>query len=1686
MDGQIQRSGTGMVRRLAVLLGSAALLLPLAESVGQRTGAVAHYLLAMAATAVATPVRAQTEVRIVSIERQDPTTSPTNADSLKWRITFSETTSTSGSADLLTSEFTVSSTPTMATPPTVTNVQPVNISQSVYDVTVSGGDLVSFNGTVTLGIANPNTIQEQVMGTFLTNLTPTGTNDNSYVVANITPTVTISGPLRAVEEGNDLTFTLTLDEAAPIDLTVDVTVAETEDMVAGTDEESRMVTVMEGRTQATFTVATQNDGVVEEVSVVTVTVMADGDIPAAYEVGSPSEAMVTVFDTDERGVVVSRPRLTVNEGGTGDYTVVLTSQPTGEVTITLVSDNDDVTLVPTTLTFTADDWSTAQDVMVSAASDADNVNDSATISHTVMGADYEANNVEAASVGVTVSEVRLPVVSIAAGTLPVSEGTAAVFTLTRTGNKANELTVEVAVEENGAVLLGAAPSSVTFDAQATTAIFSVPTHDDEVDEDDGVVTVMVTADIPPPPTPILDFDSEQELIDRLFPIVATGTYVLGKPDSASVTVNDNDPTPVVTLLLSPDTIDEATGMSEIRAMLSGPSAVETLVTVLLPAEVAGAVELGADPVLTIAPGMTESSNAVTLTAVDNDVEAPELSVTVSGMGSNTVGVTDPAPVTLTITDDETMPMDTTPPMVTYTEPSPLVVGTAIRPISPMTTDTDIASYSATDLPAGLMIDPTSGVISGTPTTASASTATATVTVTDNAGNEIEVTLVFPMVEGVVQPGVSAIPTRLNPTGEGTTTAYTVTLNTLPPGTVTITPTSGDSSAVSVSPASLAFTTANWNTPQAVTVTGVEDDDTTNETVTISHSVSGYGTVSVATAVTVTVTDDDVPEVSDNIPEVNVEISTLTVSEGSNGAYTLVLNTPPPGTVTITPTSGDSGAVSVSPASLAFTTANWNTPQTVTVTGVEDDDTTNETVTISHSVSGYGTVSVATAVTVTVTDDDVPEVSDNIPEVNVEISTLTVSEGSNGAYTLVLNTPPPGTVTITPTSGDSGAVSVSPASLAFTTANWNTPQAVTVTGVEDDDTTNETVTISHSVSGYGTVSVATAVTVTVTDDDVPEVSDNIPEVNVEISTLTVSEGSNGAYTLVLNTPPPGTVTITPTSGDSGAVSVSPASLAFTTANWNTPQTVTVTGVEDDDTTNETVTISHSVSGYGTVSVATAVTVTVTDDDTTQEEAETSETAKEEAEVVLEEVVLPDMVQQLTARTTEVITSRLNTVTSGSSGDPLTISLEEVLADTVAVFHGQQDHLKNGSLEWRQALSGRDFAFPLSGFTLAQGDIAGGKEHPFSSLAVWGGADYSSYGNTIEDTDVDGNGFSGVIGMDLQPTPRLVTGLALTTSRWGLDYTTDTTDTHAEGTYEMGVTTVNPYVNWLATDQLSLWATFGYGRGEVEQTPEEGNATTRTDGLTSWAGGVRFEVVPGMDPLTGEGSPIALAFKADGATSSFLDTQVQLARLAAEVSRSFAVESGLLSAALELGWRLRSVSDKDGLDALQQRVADKNHSGGAELAGSLNWLNTDGSLSAEVDTRVVLGGGHHREWGMGGHLRFAPSRRAGEGLSLTLQPSFGVTGTRLDELWSLSGDGDLAISNDPPGGRLDAELAYGFPLGDALLTPYTEVAWEEGGSAYGAGLRYGLNPFLELDLKGAHRSGANGNPENRLLLDMRSHL
>ena len=99
-----------------------------------------------------------------------------------------------------------------------------------------------------------------------------------------------------------------------------------------------------------------------------------------------------------------------------------------------------------------------------------------------------------------------------------------------------------------------------------------------------------------------------------------------------------------------------------------------------------------------------------------------------------------------------------------------------------------------------------------------------------------------------------------------------------------------------------------------------------------------------------------------------------------------------------------------------------------------------------------------------------------------------------------------------------------------------------------------------------------------------------------TTRTVNEGGTATYTVVLDGQPTHIVDVRITSGNTDAVTVSPATLVFDTNNWATPQTVTVTGVNDADGDDATVTISHaatSVDNTYAISDAGTVSVTVTD-------------------------------------------------------------------------------------------------------------------------------------------------------------------------------------------------------------------------------------------------------------------------------------------------------------------------------------------------------------------------------------------------------------------------------------------------------------------------------------------------------------
>ena len=122
-----------------------------------------------------------------------------------------------------------------------------------------------------------------------------------------------------------------------------------------------------------------------------------------------------------------------------------------------------------------------------------------------------------------------------------------------------------------------------------------------------------------------------------------------------------------------------------------------------------------------------------------------------------------------------------------------------------------------------------------------------------------------------------------------------------------------------------------------------------------------------------------------------------------------------------------------------------------------------------------------------------------------------------------------------------AATVSPTTLTFTKLNWSTAQSGDGDGGERRGAgrpDGESSTHAAAGGGYSLTGELTAVTVTVTNDDVAALT-------VSETADTVAEAAGKAhYRVKLAKKPTDDVTVTPTSSDINAATVSPATLTFT--------------------------------------------------------------------------------------------------------------------------------------------------------------------------------------------------------------------------------------------------------------------------------------------------------------------------------------------------------------------------------------------------------------------------------------------------------------------------------------------------------------------------------------------------------------
>ena len=1044
----------------------------------------------------------------------------------------------------------------------------LSIALTVADV--SGSDFVasSNEGSKTLSFAVGDTSKTYTVATVADTVdeasgavkvtigTGTGYTVGTASSASVTvndddaPAATVKAGTSPVTEGTAASFTVELSTAAPTGgLSISLTVADVSgsDFVASGNEGSKTLSFAVGDTSKTYTVATVADSVDEASGAVKVTVGTG----TGYTVGTPSSASVTVNDDDSPAATVKAGTSPVTEGTAASFTVELsTAAPTGGLSISLtVADVSGSDFVASgnegskTLSFAVGDTSKTYTV----ATVADSVDEaSGNVTVTVgTGTGYTVGTPSSASV--TVNDDDSPAATVKAGTSPVTEGTAATFTVelstaAPTGGLSIALTVADVSGSDFVASGNEGSKTLSFAEGDTSKTYTVATVADSVDEASGNVTVTVGS--------------------------GTG-YTVGTASSASVTVNDDD-APAASIKAGTSPVTEGTAAS-FTVELSSAAPSGGLSISLTVADVSGSdfVASGNEgsKTLSFAEGDTSKTYTVATVADSVDEASGAVQVTIGTGTGYTVGT--PSSASVTVNDDDS-PAATikagTSPVTEGTAASFTVELSTAAPTGGMSISLTVADVSGSDFVASgnegaKTLSFAEGDTSKTYTVAtvadSVDEASGAVKVTVGSGTGY--TVGTPSSASVTvndddSPAVT-IKAGTSPVTEGTAASFTVELSTAAPTgglsiALTVADVSGSDFVASGNEGSKTLSFAEGDTSKTYTVATVADsvdEASGNVTVTVG-SGTGY-TVGTPSSASVTVNDDDSPVAS-------IKAGTSPVTEGTAASFTVELSTAAPSgglsiALTVADVSGSDFVASGNEGSKTLSFAEGDTSKTYTVATVADsvDEASGAIQVTVGSGTGY-TVGTASSASVTVNDDDAPAAS-------IKAGTSPVTEGTAASFTVELSSAAPTgglsiSLTVADVSGSDFVASGNEGSKTLSFAVGDTSKTYTVATVADsvDEASGAVKVTVGTGTGY-TVGTPSSASVTVNDDD-------DAGVRVSSPTLSVKAGETATYTLVLDSKPTANVTVTPTSADSDKATVSGAA-EFTPGNWNEAKTITVTGV-----------------------------------------------------------------------------------------------------------------------------------------------------------------------------------------------------------------------------------------------------------------------------------------------------------------------------------------------------------------------------------------------------------------------------------------------------------------------------------------------------------------------------------------------
>ena len=963
-----------------------------------------------------------------------------------------------------------------------------------------------FVGTVTNGITYHAWDQIRGVNGSTANVTgdlavsgASSTFSSGTETASITVNPTIAIDDVTISEGNagiaNANFTVSLNAGSNETVTADYATADNT-TVAGTDyiPAGNTLTFSPGEISKVVSVVINSDNIDEPDK--SFFVNLSNPVNAAI---ADSQGIGTINDDDTAGITVSESGSStdVTEGGATDaYSLVLNSEPTAPVTVTITADPQ--INATTSLVFDNSNWNIAQTVSVAAVDDAvAEGNHSSILRHSTSSADLNYNGIAIADVTANITDNNSAGVSISqtSGSTDLSEGSATdTYSVVLTTQPIAPVTINISTDGQTNARANAGGSLVFDSANWNVAqTVTVEAVDDAAIEGNHASTISHSATS-------ADGNYNGIAINNITANIAdndaAGVAIAATGGSTEVTEGGATDTYTVALTAEPAatvTINFNTDsqLAEIAPLTFDNTNWNIAQTVAIAAADDTAVE--GNHSSTIGHGVSSADanyndiavNNVLANIADNDAAGVAFTQTGGSAEVTEGGVTDTYTVALTTAPAATV-------TVSFNTDSQLV---GIAPLTFDSTNWNIPQTVAVQAADDMAAEGNHS-----------STISPIATSTDANYDGIMLSAIAVNITDNDSAGVSISQSdgSTEVTEGGATDTYTIALTTAPTEPVLVRFNS-DRQIQTIAP--LTFTADNWNVPQTVTLQAADDPAAEGDhSSTIGHivesedvSYDGLGAGSVLAAIT----DNDVASVSISPAEVS--------DNNNNNTYNIVLNSQPTADVVLSLTTD--GSSNVAPT-LTFTPENWNASQAITPTAV---DSTTPTSTISFASasadSNYDAIAIPSIVAnlnVYPTEEPGGDPTENpsnptgeptenpsnptgeptenpsdpsspppslpgketlavAPEVNPGVIILQPADSTElfeGAgtdlYKVVLASQPTSEVIIT--IATDSQITADFQSIVFSPLDWNRPQTLTLTAVDDNITEGlHTSTLTHTAS-----------------------------------------------------------------------------------------------------------------------------------------------------------------------------------------------------------------------------------------------------------------------------------------------------------------------------------------------------------------------------------------------------------------------------------------------------------------------------------------------------------------------------------------------------------------------------------------------------------------------------------------------